>query len=405
MKIVSSSHAHRSTFEISIIIPTFNKFPQVLFTLFSLEKQNFDLSRVEVILIDDGSTDSTGIIPDHYLFPFELKYIKCDKNIGRPAARNVGIRNAQGKILIFLDAEIIVSPEFLNIHYTHHQENQNLVVTGVMTIKALYSVLFPDFSTNQLNQAALLIKNLPEYKTKYEVFQKQHAKTFLLDRIDIHSGKYIGLAHTTPYEKFYRNVIISNYGFDLQGYRIPWQLFGTGHVSVPKWMINQVGLFKEYSGYGWDDCEMGYRLYKNGATFISDENLLSYHQEHPVSAGNDNQSKQNYYTFQEAYKEIDQMIISLTFLPAPKNLHEVNQILINYQTMCSEFPTQFPMIEHVFKEMLRNIGMKSKNNADFSNLYSATLTETEALSKEKMFLRKLNRYHLFLDCFEYLEKL
>ncbi|WLD94957.1 glycosyltransferase family 2 protein [Alkalihalobacillus sp. AL-G] len=391
--------------DISIIIPTFNKFPQNLFTLFSLEKQNFKMSKFEVIVVDDGSTDTTDNIPKQYQFPFEFKYIKCKKNIGRAAARNLGIRQANGKVLIFLDAEIIVEPDFLDIHYTHHQKNSNLVVSGIMTMNALYSVLFPDFSIEQLNQFETQIKHFPEYQAKYEVFKKQQKRTLLIDRNDIHSGKYKNLASTTLYEEFYRRVILSNYGFDLQGYRIPWQLFGTGHVSVSKRAIEQVGLFKEYSGYGWDDCEMGYRLYKNGATFTSDENLISYHQEHPVSAVNHHQSKQNYYLFQETYKEIDQMIISLTFLPVPKNLHEVNQLLTNYQMLCNEFPDQFSITKRVFSEMLRKIGWIAKKNSLFTNLCTVSDSEKKELELEIQMLKKLKRFSLFIQCFEELQQL
>ncbi len=99
-------------------------------------------------------------------------------------------------------------------------------------------------------------------------------------------------------------------------------MFGTGHVSVSKEALEGVGLFSEYPGYGWDDCEMGYRLYKNGAVFASDERLVSYHQEHPIVKTIRDKSKENYFRFQETYKEVDQMIISLTFLPEPFNLHK-----------------------------------------------------------------------------------
>ncbi len=94
--------------DVSIIIPTYNKFPLNLLTLYSLENQTYDSSKFEVILVDDGSTDSTLSIADNYLFPFHFKYIRVPQNIGRPAARNTGIRAAKGRWIIFLDAEILV---------------------------------------------------------------------------------------------------------------------------------------------------------------------------------------------------------------------------------------------------------------------------------------------------------
>lgn len=43
--------------------------------------------------------------------------------------------------------------------------------------------------------------------------------------------------------------------------------FHSGNVSVKAKGIIEVGPFEEYPGYGWDDHEMGYRLYKRGYSF------------------------------------------------------------------------------------------------------------------------------------------
>lgn len=394
-------------FEISIIIPTYNKFPQNLFTLISLQNQSFDLSKVEVLLIDDGSTDETREIINHHSFSFDLRYIDCGRNIGRAAARNRGVKEAKGKVLIFLDAEIMVRPNFLKIHYNYHKQNKNVVVTGILFIKRLYSVLFKGFSNHQLEECYALTNARPDLKAKVSEFQRARGRIPLINRGDIYNQTYETLTLPTHYEVFYQRVLIDNYGYKLKNYRIPWQLFGTGHVSVSKETMHRVGLFSEYPGYGWDDCEMGYRLYKNGAQYLTDPRLISYHQEHPVATLNTDESKKNYYRFQETYRSVDCMIISLTFLPVPFNLHEVNLILINYQNLCKTHPNDFMLTKKVFREMLRDIGKKCSNKEDLKDLIPTYLTmkQMNKLKKELEILRQKKEFTKFLECFDRLEKL
>ncbi len=93
-----------------------------------------------------------------------------------------------------------------------------MVVTGVMTIKRLYSILYPEFSKIQLQECRGMIKALPEWKAKFDTFEKKSKKILLINKNHIFSGKYKRLSTITPYEKFYNRVIIANYGYELKGY-------------------------------------------------------------------------------------------------------------------------------------------------------------------------------------------
>ncbi|WP_349410297.1 glycosyltransferase family A protein [Pseudalkalibacillus sp. SCS-8] len=398
--------AKQNPIEISVIIPTYNKYPQNLLTLYSLEHQSFDLSKVEVIMIDDGSTDQTKKVLESHPFPFSFYYIRSEKNIGRPAARNLGLKAARGNIIIFLDAEILVRSNFLQIHHSYHQQTPNLVVTGIMFLKRLYSVLFPDFSQKQLEECRELMMRHRGMAQKFEDFTNSPQVIPLIEKRDIFRQNYTRMSLPTHFETLYKYLIINNYGYSLTNYQIPWQLFGTGHVSVSKKAIDQVGPFAEYPGYGWDDCEMGYRLYKNGATYVTDRRLISYHQEHPVLTSIKDESKKNYYRFQETYKEVDQMIISLTFLPHPYNLHETNQIYIQYQQLMNEHLSKLPVIRRTFYLMLRKIGVLASQKSKLTNLKPELSHEDrKKLKDERLFLKSLNRYELFIECFERLENL
>ena len=97
--------------DISVIIPVYNAAPLIRRCLDSVLAQKGDYT-YEVLLIDDGSTDESVEIIKSYENP-DFKLFQ-QKNAGPAAARNVGIFNAQGKYLAFLDADDYWLPTFFN---------------------------------------------------------------------------------------------------------------------------------------------------------------------------------------------------------------------------------------------------------------------------------------------------
>ncbi len=97
--------------KISVIIPVYNEEKQILNCLESLGKQNFD--DFEVIIVDDGSTDKsyeevknlTRIIPN-------LQILRQNHK-GPGAARNAGAKEAEGEILVFVDADMVFDEAFI----------------------------------------------------------------------------------------------------------------------------------------------------------------------------------------------------------------------------------------------------------------------------------------------------
>lgn len=95
----------------SIIIPVFNGHNFILNCLRSIENQ--DNEEVEVIVVNDGSTDDTKNIVENAIFEnITLKMIN-QSNKGVSSARNTGIREARGKYLLFLDADDTLIPNIL----------------------------------------------------------------------------------------------------------------------------------------------------------------------------------------------------------------------------------------------------------------------------------------------------
>lgn len=87
----------------SIIVPVYNVSKYLTGCLNSvLEQKNKDF---QIILIDDGSTDESGILCDQYEKKYEFIKTIHKKNGGLSSARNAGLKVATGEYIIFLDAD------------------------------------------------------------------------------------------------------------------------------------------------------------------------------------------------------------------------------------------------------------------------------------------------------------
>ena len=96
---------------ISVIIPAYNVEKYIIDCLQSIERQSY--KDLEVILVDDGSTDATLAIIDNYLAITSLKMtVLSQSNAGVSAARNFGIRHASGDYYSFIDSDDILHPDY-----------------------------------------------------------------------------------------------------------------------------------------------------------------------------------------------------------------------------------------------------------------------------------------------------
>lgn len=97
---------------ISFIVPIYNSQEFIAQCLDSLINQN--ISDYEIICINDGSTDNSGIILDGYCKKHNNIIVKHKPNSGVSASRNEGINIAQGEYLWFVDADDFIAPNILN---------------------------------------------------------------------------------------------------------------------------------------------------------------------------------------------------------------------------------------------------------------------------------------------------
>lgn len=106
---------------ISIIIPFYNTEKYLEECLSSVKSQTF--SDYECLMIDDGSTDSSREIAEKFLDDSRFKLLNKE-HVGFPQAKNIGLDNAKGDYICFIDSD-----DFINEHYLEKLYN-TLIETG-----------------------------------------------------------------------------------------------------------------------------------------------------------------------------------------------------------------------------------------------------------------------------------
>ncbi|MBI5465412.1 glycosyltransferase [Candidatus Gottesmanbacteria bacterium] len=215
--------------ELSVVIPTYNKKEILKKALRALNNQSCGSDKFEVIMIDDGSNDGTekeikNLIP-------KLKFktsIFFQKHQGPAAARNKGIKKAQGKIVLITNDDTIATPDLLARHLEFHRRNgENFALLGFVTWHPSLTV------------------------TPFMYWLEHGGPYFSFDKI---KGKEAG-----------------------------WERLWTCNISFKKKFLLENGLFdEEFPSAAWEDVELGYRLGQVGLKLVYNKKAVGYHY-HPTT--------------------------------------------------------------------------------------------------------------------------
>jgi len=118
-----------TTPRLSIVVPTLNRRDSVLRLLRALHSQSASPSTFEAIVVVDGSTDGTLEAVRAHDAPFALRAIALPPS-GRARARNEGVRDAAGEIILFLDDDMEPAPGLVAEHLRRHDAPDVLGVVG-----------------------------------------------------------------------------------------------------------------------------------------------------------------------------------------------------------------------------------------------------------------------------------
>lgn len=115
--------------KISIVIPVYNVEKYLQRCLDSVLKQTY--TDIEIILVDDGSTDGCGMICDEYEKTDKRIKVIHKENKGLSDARNVGIDQITGEYLVFIDSDDFVSRYYIeNLWRALKQSNAEMAISG-----------------------------------------------------------------------------------------------------------------------------------------------------------------------------------------------------------------------------------------------------------------------------------
>jgi len=208
----------------SIVIPTYNRQPILAKCLLALEAQEITSSEIQgyvVIVVDDGSTDDTLAWISR--FRAQLPHVKLltQTHAGPAAARNLGVENAQGDMIIFIDSDLVVTSSFIEAH-------TQALITG--------------------------------------------QQKFGGDRLFTY-GRVVNTANfDDPTSEPYKITDFSAAYFD------------TGNVAIARKWLEAAGLFDtSFQLYGWEDLELGVRLQKLGLKLIKCPLAVGYHWHPPFN--------------------------------------------------------------------------------------------------------------------------
>lgn len=116
--------------KVSVIIPAYNSEHIISDCLSSVIRQTY--SNIEIIVVDDGSSDRTGDIADEYASTDKRIIVVHRRNGGVSSARNIGLSLATGTWVTFVDSDDYLSPIF--IESLQPNEGDDLIVGGYRTV-------------------------------------------------------------------------------------------------------------------------------------------------------------------------------------------------------------------------------------------------------------------------------
>ena len=283
--------------KMSVIIPTYNKAFYLDLTLKGFEFQTFQ--SFEIIIIDDGSNDTTKQIVAKYSKVMDIQYL-YQKNKGRAKAKNLGIQHIRGEIVVFNDDDRIPKSTYLEMHYKRLQKKEHSISIGskyevftkwdskMKMKKADVELLLTKISKEELMDNKLEILKC----TSRENFEKCLYKLVFTETVDNYSE------------------VFEKYGANLEGFVFGWAIGTTGNVAMEREAIEDKAFDSNFIGWGGEDNELLYRLYMEGYRFVMTPDAINYHQKHYRGKDERKQLITNLEYFMNKYKEIEVALFS-----------------------------------------------------------------------------------------------
>jgi glycosyltransferase involved in cell wall biosynthesis len=243
---------------VSVCIPARNVSGIINHVLNNLLLQTY--TNFEVLIGDHSSTDNTKkICLEHKLNPrvFDVEY--QDPPV-RNKVRNKLLQEAKGDIVIFIDADVCVSPDFIETHVKIQQSQRtNTIVAGVVYGK---NFINDESIQNILSKVDLTnIINSFEFIKNIQLLQDPRLAPTLLGKYDLEHTLY-----TVVNDEF-----------------VPWHMFWGCNLSFKRVELISLGSFDEdFKGWGCEDNEVANRYYNNSSNLVFTTKAWGFHIPHKI---------------------------------------------------------------------------------------------------------------------------
>jgi chondroitin synthase len=243
------------TLPVSVVIPVYNRKEKLAKTIAALTHQTYPHDLIEIVIADDGSSDHPEELLDTFSNSFSMKYIRQDDDGYRLSEiRNKGVAASSHEQIIILDCDMLPLPSLVESYMKYAHVSKKAVLIGGRRYVNTDDVTYEDILLD-INSAA----SLPSLRT------------------DTGQVPTNGLPPSEDWRyKIYR---ATN---NLKDSKYPFRAFCGGNVCFNKHLIETVGGFDEdFTAWGAEDTEFGYRVYNHGFWLIPVEGAGALHQEPP----------------------------------------------------------------------------------------------------------------------------
>ncbi len=248
----------------SIVIPAFNSRSTLELVIRCLEAQTLPRDQFECLIVDDGSTDGTSTFLRRRNTGINLHHFSHPTNLGRSQARNTACVQATGDLLVFLDADMLPAPDWLQKYAAAFAQAPSLdVVSGGRY--HLHLGADPDIRPAVLGQ---MLGIAPD-----ELFTTQVIEQFTR----LHSNAQPGMYPSYAMAKIEAQLpgVCQQYPKSLL---CAYSLI-TSNVATRKEAFEKVGGF-DTSMRRTEDTDLGIRLWTTGAHFGCAPDARAYHMYH-----------------------------------------------------------------------------------------------------------------------------
>ena len=249
--------------KISIIIPVYNSEKYLKKCLDSVFSQSYN--NIEVIVVNDGSTDNSDIICKKYIEKKNMIYIKIQHS-GAPTARNIGLSMANGIFIMFFDSDDHLQPNAMESMYNKMKDEkadivigksyvinetgkklgiQNLYLCRNLTSQADSYFLIDPFPGNKLYKMELIKKNY-DVLLKYE--EEFALEIYVIMKTNNYIPKEINQYKRTAYV-LNENSIRITFDRDIRATESCFDLFDENLLLNPVFNQNHVVFEVKYNGF------------------------------------------------------------------------------------------------------------------------------------------------------------